>query len=274
MHTLYVEVSPGYFATIRTPIWRGREFSDADLANNEPVLLINREAARRIWGSDDPLTTPANFGDRVRRVIGIVDDARYEDPERTPEPAIYMPASRLGRGVLFVRAAHPGAPIAGDIRAAVRRASRGHAMADIRELSDRLHDATARNRLSASIVTVFALTALLLAGLGVYGSLALSVVQRSREFAIRRALGANRSSLVSMVLGQAAKLAGIGAALGVAFGWAASRGISGLLYDARPLEPALYVSSMLLLATAVGIAALVPSLRSMRADPRDAMRAD
>lgn len=147
-------------------------------------------------------------------------------------------------------------------------------MGDIRELTDRLHDATARNRLSANVVTIFAFTALLLAALGVYGSLALSVVQRSKEFAIRRALGANRSSLVSMVLTQAAKLAVVGSVLGVALGWAASRGMSNLLYDARPLEPVLYVSSMLLLTTAVAAAALVPSLRTMRADPRDAMRAD
>jgi len=274
MHTSYIEVSPNYFATIRTPVWRGREFSEADIANGEAVMLINREAARRIWGSDDPLRTPADFGDRLRRVIGIVDDARYENLERPIEPAIYMPATRQSRGVLLVRVAHPGVQVAADIRAAVRRAGRGHAMADIRELTDRLRDATARNRLSASVVTIFALTALLLAGLGVYGSLALAVVQRSREFAIRRALGANRGSLVSMVLRQAAKLAVIGAVLGTALGWAASRGMSGFLYEARPLEPALYVSSVLLLGLAVISAAVVPSLRSMRADPRDAMRAD
>jgi ABC-type antimicrobial peptide transport system permease subunit len=236
-------------------------------------MIINREAARRIWGADDPMTTPADFGDQKRRVIGIVDDARYEDPERSPEPAIYMPAIRMNAGVFFVRS-RPNAPIAADIRGAIRRANRGNSIGDIRELGDRLRDATARNRLSASIVTVFALTALLLAGLGVYGSLALSVVQRSREFAIRRALGANPSSLVSMVMSQAAKLAGIGALLGVSLGWAASRGMSGLLYDARPLAPVLYVSSMLLLGLAVAAAALVPSLRTMRADPRDAMRAD
>ena len=274
MHTSYIEVSPGYFATLRTPVWRGREFSEADIANDEAVMLINREAARRIWGSDDPLATPADFNGRARRVIGIVEDARYENLERPVEPAIYMPAGRQSRGVLLVRVAHPGVQVAGDIRAAIRRAGRGHAMGDIRELTDRLRDATARNRLSASIVTIFAFTALLLAGLGVYGSLALSVVQRSREFAIRRALGANRSSLVSMVLGQAAKLTIIGAVLGVSLGWAASRGMSGFIYEAQPLEPALYLSSVLLLAMAVLAAALVPSLRSMRADPRDAMRAD
>jgi len=274
MHTSYIEVSPGYFATIRTPVWRGREFSRADIANDEPVMLINREAARRIWGSDDPLATPADFGGRLRRVVGIVDDARYENLERPVEPAIYLPAGRQNRGILLVRVGSPGVQIAPDIRAAVRRAGRGHAMGDIRELTDRLEDATARNRLSASVVTIFALTALLLAGLGVYGSLALSVVQRSREFAIRRALGANRSSLVSMVLRQAAKLAVFGAVFGLALGWAASRGMSGFLYEARPLEPTLYVSSVLLLAMAVVGAALVPSLRSMRADPRDAMRAD
>jgi hypothetical protein len=128
MHTSYIEVSPGYFATVRTPMWRGREFSEADIANEEPVMLINREAARKIWGGDDPLQTPADFGDRLRRVIGIVDDARYENLERPVEPTIYMPAGRQTRGVLLVRVAQPGVQVAGDIRAAVRRADPRDAM--------------------------------------------------------------------------------------------------------------------------------------------------
>ncbi len=274
MHAAYLEVSPGYFTTIGTPLVRGRELETADITNNDAVMIINREAARRIWGADDPLTTPAMFGDHARRVIGIVEDARYEDPERSPEPAIYLPAVGLARGVLFIRTKRAGTPIAPDVRSAIRLAGRGNAMGDIRELTDRLEGATARNRLSASIVTTFAITALLLAGLGVYGSLALAVMQRSREFAIRRALGAGRGSLVRMVVSQAAKLGVLGGIVGLALGGVVGRGVSGLLYEARPLAPGVYLASVGLLGAAVAVASLVPSLRSMRADPRDAMRAD
>jgi putative ABC transport system permease protein len=276
MHVRYHEVSANYFSTLKTPILRGREFDATDAVGTEPVMVINRAAARRIWGSDDPLTTPVVYGDRTRRVVGIVEDARYEDVERAPEPAIFLPAAqtRLGRGVLFVRTTSSAGVTGIDIKSAVRRAGRGHAMGDVRELTQRLRDAGARNRMSAAIVTIFAATALFLAGLGVYGSLALAVTQRSREFAIRRALGANRGSLVGMVAAQAARLSVLGGAIGLALAWAASREISGLLYDARALEPRVYIASALLLVMAVATAAVLPSIRTMRADPRDAMRAD
>ena len=276
MHVAYHEVSPNYFAALGTPLLRGREFAVTDVVESEPVMVINRAAARRVWGSDDPFTTPVVFGDKSRRVVGIVEDARYEDVEREPEPAIFLPAiqTRLNRGALFVRAGGAGSIAPADIRLAVRRAGRGHAMGDIREVSDRLRDAMARSRLSAAVVSAFALTALLLASLGVYGSLALAVIQRSREFAIRRALGANRGSLVRMVAMQAVRLSLVGGVLGLMFSWAASRRISGLLYEARPLDARVYAASALLLVMAITAAAILPSIRTMRADPRDAMRAD
>ena len=276
MHVSYHEVSANYFKTIKTPLIRGREFDATDGAETEPVMVINRSAARRIWGSDDPLTTPVVYGAKTRRVVGIVEDARYEDVERAPEPAIYLPAvqTRLSRGVLFIRAGAPGAITAADVRSAVRRVGRGHAIGDVRELKERLRDAMARNRFSAFIVTTFAITALLLASLGVYGSLALAVMQRSREFAIRRALGAGRGSLVRMVAMQAFRFSVLGAVVGLTLAWAASREISGLLYEAKPLDPAVYGASAGLLVLAIAAAALLPSVRTMRADPRDAMRAD
>jgi predicted permease len=275
MHVAYHEVSPKYFATLKTLVIRGREFDATDGVGTEPVMVINRSAARRIWGSDDPFTTPVVY-DKTRRVIGIVEDARYEDVEREPEPAIFLPAlpTPRTRGVLLVRTSAPGRVAPADIRLAVRRAGRGHAMGDIREITNRLRDAMARSRMSATIVTVFAITELLLASLGVYGSLALAVMQRSREFAIRRALGANRGSLVRMVAGQAARLSVVGGAIGLMLSWGASRQISGLLYEARPLDARVYGASALLLVTAMAAAALLPSLRTMRANPRDAMRAD
>ena len=276
MHVSYHEVSPRYFATLKTPIIRGREFDATDNVESEPVMVINRSAAKRVWGSEDPFTTPIVNGDRTRRVVGIVEDARYEDVERDPEPAIFLPAiqTKLSRGVLFVRTAGQGSLSATDIRSAVRRAARGHALGDIREVKLRLRDAMARSRLSAAIVTAFAITALLLASLGVYGSLALAVLQRSREFAIRRALGANRGSLVRMVAMQAVRLSVVGGVVGLAISWAAGRQIGSLLYEARPLDARIYSASALLLIAAVAAAAILPSLRTMRADPRDAMRSD
>jgi hypothetical protein len=127
MHVAYHEVSPKYFATLETPIIRGREFDATDAVGTEPVMVINRSAARRIWGSDDPFTTPVIYGDKSRRVIGIVEDARYEDVEREPSRRFSFRRFRPSQSRCVVCAderAWPSSPA--DI-SGVRR-GRGHAM--------------------------------------------------------------------------------------------------------------------------------------------------
>jgi predicted permease len=275
-HVSYHEVSPGYFGTLGTPVLRGREFAATDAAGAMHVAIINRAAAREIWGGDDPLTTPLIGSSGTTRIVGIVADARYEDPERPAVPAVFFASEQTGtrHAFLIVRTAGDPAAFIGSVREAIRRAGSGHAIGSVRAVSSQLSDATTRNRLIATVVTCFAIAALLLAALGIYGSLSLTVMQRSRELAIRRALGAERRSLVVMVISQIAKVGVYGAASGVLLAWIAARAASSLLYDTRPLEPAAYLVASLLLVCTVAAAAVVPSVKSMRADPRDAMRSD
>ncbi len=239
-------------------------------------MVINRAAARLIWGNDDPLTTPVVGSAGSTRVIGVVEDARYEDVEQPAAPAIFVAAAQTGLRHGFVLARTAGNPEAllGSVKQAVQRAGRGDALGTVRTVSSQLADVTARNRLLALIVSLFAVAAMFLAALGVYGSLSLVVAQRSRELAIRRTLGAQRRSLAIMVLSQAATLTMLGGAFGLSLAWIAARSLSALLYDARPLDPVVYGSAVLLLAAAVTVAAMVPSIRSMRIDPREAMRSD
>ena len=186
---------------------------------------------------------------------------------------MYVPF-RSSRGVLFIRAKGDVTPLIAAIRRAVRDAGTGHAMSGVKIMTDRLHDATARSRLTAQVFIAFAASALLLATIGIYGTLALSVSQRSREFAIRRALGADATTLLRMIGEQAATLAGAGATIGLILALVAARVVASVLYDVRALEPRVYAAASLLLLIAVVIGAALPSLRSMRIDPRDAMRAD
>lgn len=269
----YRRVSPTYFNALGTPLLRGRFFSDADVAQRHRVAIINRAAAREIWGNADPLTTPIAGVPAPTDVVGIVDDARYGDIERPPEPALYVPF-RGRRGGLFVRVSGNVTSYAAPIRNAVRAAGPGHAMANVQIMRNRLRDATARTRLLAQVSSAFAANALLLAAIGVYGTLALSVVQRSREFAIRRALGADVRSLLAIVLGQAAALAGFGILIGAILASMASRTLASILYGVRALEPRIYLQSGALLLTALIAACLPPLLRSARVDPREAMRAE
>jgi putative ABC transport system permease protein len=269
----YRRVSPTYFQALGTPLVRGRFFTGADVAERRPVAIINRAAAREIWGNADPLTTPVAGSPTPIDVVGIVDDARYGDLERPPEPAMFVPF-RGTRGGLFVRVRHDPASYTASIRAAVRAAGTGHAMANVQIMENRLHDATARSRLTAQVFSAFAASALLLAAIGVYGTLALTVVQRAREFAIRRALGADIRSLLAIVAAQAAGLAGVGILVGAVLALVASRALASVLYGVRMLEPAVYVQSGALLLAALVAASIPPVIRSARVDPKEAMKAE
>lgn len=269
----YRRVSPTYFKVLGTPLIRGRFFTEADVAQRRRVAIINRSAAREIWGADDPLTTPVGSAPSPIDVVGIVDDARYGDLERPPEPAMYVPF-RGARGGLFVRVSGDPASFATSIRDAVRASGPGHAMAHVQIMQNKLRDATARSRLTAQVFTAFAASALLLAAIGVYGTLALAVAQRSREFAIRRALGADIRSLLAIVVGHAARLGGIGLVIGVLLAFPASRSLASVLYGVHALEPKIFVAAGLLLLATMVFASLPPVLRSARVDPRDAMKAE
>jgi putative ABC transport system permease protein len=266
-------VSPTYFQVLGTPLLRGRFFTEAEVAEHRQVAIINRSAAREIWGNDDPLTTPIGGEPAPIDVVGIVDDARYGDLERPPEPAMYVPF-RGTRGGLFVRVSGDPASFAASIRNAVRAAGPGHAMANVQIMRNKLRDATSRSRLTAQVFTAFAASALLLAAIGVYGTLALSVAQRSREFAIRRALGADIRSLLGIVAGQAVRLGGIGIVIGGILAFPASRTLASVLYGVHALEPTTYAQTGVLLLAALAMASVAPVLRSTRVDPRDAMKAE
>ncbi|HEU4630871.1 MAG TPA: ADOP family duplicated permease [Gemmatimonadaceae bacterium] len=270
---LYLRASPEYFSALRTPVLRGRAFEPGDTLRARPVMLVNRTAARTIWGTDDPLVTPAVDGERRIQVVGVVEDARYEDLERPAPPTVYVPF-RGSRGVLLVRTDGDPAALAPAVRQAVRRAGAGHALGEVQTMRARLRDATVRSRLGAQVLTAFAASALLLAAVGVYGTLALRVTQRTRELAIRRALGASAWSLAGLVGRQAVAIAVVGGVGGTLAALAAGRGVAALLYDVRPLEPSVYVASGLLLLLAVLAAAAVPTRRSLRVDPREAMHAE
>ncbi len=272
-HVMYLTASPSYFATLQTPILRGRTFSSDEMAGRRRALLINQAAARALWGSDDPLTTPIRVDTSTIDVVGIVGDARYGDVERPAYPAVFFP-HRDSRGVVLLRTAGDPSALVPAMRGAIRRAGSGHATSDARTMDSRLRDATARNRLSLQVFTTFAISALILAAIGVYGTLALRVTLRGRELAIRRALGASTASLAGTVGAQTLRIALAGAAIGIVGAALIARGMSSLLYDVTALDPIVYAAAMALLLVAICAAAAVPTARTLRTDPREAMRAD
>jgi len=215
-HVSFHVVSPGYFATLGIPIVRGREVSRLDRPETPPVMVINSTAARTIWGTDDPLTTPVPRGERAIAVVGVAGDVRYEDVESEPKPAIFFPVAQMNRsrGMLFVRTAGDPASLANAVRNVVRAVDRDHTVSDVQTLRHRMFEATARDRFATQVLSAFAVTALVLAAIGIYGVLSLAVAQRRRELGIRMALGAERSGVLVMILGQAMSIAAAGGCIG------------------------------------------------------------
>ena len=280
-HVAYHVVSPDYFRSLRIPVLRGRAFTDRDRGGAPPVMIVNETAARTIWGREDPLSTPVQGESVPVRVVGVVGDVRYEDIEQSPRPAIFVPFGQSGRSraTLFLRVAcaSPGqacnpAVLAAALRREIRDVDRNHAVSDVKTMRERLGDATARNRFSTRVLGAFAVVALMLAGIGVYGVLALAVAQRTRELGIRIALGAERRRVLGMIVGQALTLAALGAGLGVICAMAVARSLRSLLYGIGAGDLPSYLTSIVVLAAAMLAAACVPAWRATRVSPMVALR--
>ena len=275
-HVSFHVVTPGYFATLGIPIVRGREVSLLDRPATQPVMVINATAARTIWGTDDPLTTPVPRDDRTINVVGVAGDVRYEDIESEPKPAIFFPVAQMNRSraMLFVRTAGDPASLANAVRNAVRAVDRNHTVSDVQTLRHRMYEATARDRFATQVLSAFAVTALVLAAIGIYGVLSLAVAQRRRELGIRMALGAERGGVLAMILGQAMSIAAAGACIGAAGALFAGRALGSMLYGVSPADPVTYVACGLVLAAAVFAAAIVPAARATQVHPMIALRSD
>ena len=275
-HVSFHAVTRNYFATLGIPIVRGREFASADQRESQPVLVINSTAARTIWGGNDPLTTPVLRNDRTVDVVGVVGDVRYEDVEADPKAAVFFPVTQMARSraMVFVRTSVDPASLAPALRREIRAVDRNHTVSDVLTLRQRMFEATARNRFATRVLSTFAVTALLLAAIGIYGVLSLAVAQRRRELGIRMALGAEQRGVLAMILAQALSIAAAGGAVGAVVALFAGRAMRSMLYGVTPADPATYVVSGLVLAFAVLAAAIVPAARATQVNPMVALRSE
>jgi putative ABC transport system permease protein len=275
-HVSFHVVTPNYFATLGIPIVRGREFTRDDRRETQPVMVINTTAARTIWGSDDPLTTPSPRGDRTVHVVGVAGDVRYEDIEAEPKPAVFFPVAQQNRtrAMLFVRTTGDPSALAAAVRREVRAVDRNNTVSEVATLRERMFDATARNRFATRVLSTFAVTALLLAAIGIYGVLSLAVTQRRRELGIRMALGAEQGGVLRMILMQALSIAAAGGVLGAVGALFAGRAMRSMLYGVTAADPATYVACAVVLGLSVLAAAMVPALRATQVHPMIALRSE
>jgi putative ABC transport system permease protein len=290
----WTDVSPGYFETLKIPVIRGRALRDTDNARAAGVVAINQTMARQLWPDGDPLNDRlvigSGFGPAeeaiARQIVGIVGDVRGGALERAPTPMMYVPTAQVPDRLT---ALHARAPLVWIVRTSVEphslnaavqktllQASDGipAARLGVRSMEDWLAESTARGDFRTLLMTVFAVAALLLAALGIYGVMAHSVQQRTREIGIRMALGAESRDVRTMVVVQGMGTTLVGVVIGMASAFWLTRVLAGFLFGVTPHDPATFVAVPFLLSAVAVLAVWLPARRATRIDPLTALRSE
>ena len=271
-------VSPGYFHTMDVPLLEGRWFTDADTANAPPVMMISQGTARRVWGKDDPLGRVLRIvgSGKEFTIVGVVGDVRHSALNQDPWPAMYYSAWYRAWPTMDIVVRTAGDPLAAlpGVRQKVHEMDSDLPVATVRSMEQWLSASAVQPRLNAWLVAVFACVALALAAIGVYGVLSYSVNQRTREIGLRMAMGAQRASVLRLIVseGMLVALAGIGAGLLGAL--ALSRVLASLLYGVPERDPATFAAVAAALAVVALAACAAPAWRASKVDPMVALRCE
>lgn len=273
-------VHPNYFETFQIPVVRGRSFSSADRDGAADVAIVSEEVAARTWPGEDPIGKRLKMGgpesqDVWRTIVGVAASTRYRELAR-PRPTLYLPASQflMTARIFVVRSGAPLELLASLARDQIRAVDADAQVVGVAAFTQSLDRPLARPRFMAFLLGSFGIAALLLVTIGVYGVMAAYVRQRDREIGIRVALGATTAGVRRLVFVEALRLAGLGAAAGLAAAAGATRFVSGMLFEVDPLDPSTVLGAALLLVMASLLAAYVPMRRAARLDPATLLRSE
>ncbi|HEY8225677.1 MAG TPA: ABC transporter permease [Pyrinomonadaceae bacterium] len=278
LQTEYFAVTPDYFKTMRSPVKTGRSFTDRDTAETPKVIVVNESLARRVFAGDDPI------GKRItvwpdekfaREIIGVVGDVKTSTLDKETGYQIYVPyAQDAGWGALSLAVRTKGEPeaLTAAVRGAILSIDKNQPAYDIKTMDDVFSASVANTRLVVLLFGVFSMFALLLASIGIYGVIAYSIAQRTHEIGIRLALGAQTRDVRRMIVTQGMILALIGAGLGLAGAFAATRVLRSLLYGVSATDPLIFIDVSLLLTVVALLACYIPARRATKVDPMIALR--
>ena len=280
-------VSPGYFGTMGIPLLQGRDFAASDRLGAPGAMIVNRTLARQVWPDGDALGRRVLLGgggaDSVwRTVVGIVGDVRHRGLTASPRPEMFLPYAQFPAGTgsappsmqVVLRAARDPSALATGLAAAVAALDPDVPLSGVQTMETAMGSWAAERRLIMLLVSGFALVALVLGSVGIYGVMAHVVAQREREIGVRMALGALPGQILGLVVSQSAWLVGVGIVAGTAGALAVTRLLTGLLFQVRPTDPLTFIGTALVLVVAAAGATLVPALRAVRTDPAHALRSE
>jgi macrolide transport system ATP-binding/permease protein len=269
-------VSAGYFTALQARLLRGRSFTDEEVASTGPVTIINESAGRRYFPGEDPVGQSIVIGaPPAREIVGIVADIKDGPPEAPAQPAAYLPFDQ-DSFALVVRTSQAEPSFFPSLVAAVREVRPNLLVAGETTMTERMNrlPSASLHRASAWLVGSFAAMAFLLSVVGLYGVVAYSVGQRTHEIGVRMALGAHRRSVYRLVVGEAARLVGMGTALGMIGAVAAATVMRGLLFDIQSWDaPTLVAAAGVLIVSAL-LASYIPARRAASVNPIQVLRAE
>jgi len=279
-HSAAVErssVSPNYFHLLGIPLLRGRLFNGLDNDNTPQVAVINQAMAQSYWPNEDALGKrfkSVKAGASWITVVGVIANARTQSLAQADVPQIYLDLYQTGakRLAILLRGHFRTAAIADEVREQVQSLDPTLPVSGAQTLNETVSASLAQRRFSMEMVGLFALTALLLAGLGIYGVISYLVSERTQEIGIRLALGASRSNVLRIVLGQGLGLAIVGAAVGLVCALIVSHLMASLLYGVRPTDPLTFAGVAFLFLGVALLACYLPARRAMKVDPMVALR--
>src|SRR5580765_6471153 len=270
-------VAPGYFHTLRIPVLRGREFTDADNANPMTGFIVNETFARRYLLGRDPLATSISVRMQAENpylpIIGVVGDVSEGSVRAAPQPTVFYSHGRMpwSTMTLFVRGRQPESFVR-PVTAALHELDPTLVVSNVHTIESALAESLARERISALISTSFGVSGLLLAALGLYGLLAYLVAERTKDIGIRIALGARLARITGSVVAGGLALVAIGAAMGVAGSLLLLRSLGTLLFGVTPYDVPTYAIVVVLLGAIAALASYLPARRAARIEPLAALR--
>lgn len=271
-------VTPNFFRAAGIPLLQGRDFSPADIAGNAQIAIVTHAFAEHFWPHQSALGKRLSYGGLpLYAVVGVVGDVRQKGLAAASQPEVYFPLTHVmanGQNSMniVVRSSTPGTVLARDIGEQVASIDSGIPLSDVRTGSQILEEWSGYLRYRTVLLAAFAVMALLIAAIGLFGTISYTTVQRTRELGIRMALGAQRSSVFRLVILQGAKLALVGLGIGIVAALALTRLMVSLVYGVVPSDPLTFIAVTVLIVLVTLAACYIPARRAMKVDPMIALR--
>ncbi|HKV38684.1 MAG TPA: ABC transporter permease, partial [Blastocatellia bacterium] len=274
----YLVITPDYFQSLGIPLLAGRTFTDKDNSSAQTVVIINQAAARYFWPNQDAIGQLVTIGATKdwSPVVGVVADVEQHRLDQPPPPAVYLPYAQdpWSSMSFVVNTAVDPASATGSVASAIHSVDKDEPLYAIQTMNDLVVASVSSERMRMTVIGAFALAALVLASVGVYGVIAHAVSQRTNEIGLRMALGARQGDLLNLVVGYGLKMALAGVFAGLMLSFALARFLSGLLFGVAPTDAGTFAVVSCLLTIVALAASYIPAWRATRIDPVVALRAE